>query len=236
MIESCAWPGNPKSRPKVLLAWSSGKDSAWSLHVLRQSGNLDVVALMTTFNEEFDRVAMHGVRRELVKAQAEMLELPMIDVSLPWPCSNTDYEDAMRGALKAARSRWGVTHVAFGDLFLEDVRRYRESRLMGTGLTPMFPLWQRRTDELAREMVSEGLRATITCVDPRYLDRSFAGRSFDERFLQELPATVDACGENGEFHSFVHACPMFVQPIPVHIGEIVVRDEFVFADVIHAAG
>lgn len=225
----------PKRRPKVLLAWSSGKDSAWALHVLRQSGNVDVVALLTTFNEEFDRVAMHGVRRELVEAQARMLELPMIDVPLPWPCSNTAYENAMHTALDSVRSRWGITHVAFGDLFLEDVRRYRESRLLGTGLTPMFPLWKRPTDELAFEMVSEGLQATITSVDPQYLDRSFAGRLFDKSFLRELPEAVDACGENGEFHSFVHAGPMFVRPIPVQVGDIVVRDEFVFADVLHAA-
>lgn len=221
-------------RPKVLLAWSSGKDSAWALHVLRQSGDVDVCALLTTFNQAFDRVAMHGVRRELVNAQARILDLPMIGVPLPWPCSNADYENAMRTALDSVRSKWAITHVAFGDLFLEDVRRYRESRLLGTGLTPMFPLWERPTEELAREMVREGLQATITCVDPRHLDRSFAGRPFDMSFLQELPNTVDACGENGEFHTVVHAGPMFAQPIPVRVGEIVARDDYVFADVLHA--
>jgi uncharacterized protein (TIGR00290 family) len=217
--------------PRVLLAWSSGKDSAWALHVLRQAGEVEVVALLTTFNQAFDRVAMHAVRRSLVEAQVEAAGLPLIDVPLPWPCRNEDYEAAMAAALATARARYAISHVAFGDLFLEDIRQYRESRLRDTGLTPLFPLWGLPTRTLARDMVRGGLKARITCIDPRSLDPAFAGRCFDGDFLDDLPEGVDPCGEHGEFHSFVHEGPMFSKPIPVQVGEIVARDGFVFADV-----
>ncbi|HWP00393.1 MAG TPA: hypothetical protein VNL74_07190 [Methylococcus sp.] len=217
-------------RPRALLAWSSGKDSAWTLHVLRQAGNVEVVALLTTFNREFDRVAMHAVRRELVEAQAQAADLPLVDVPLPWPCSNGEYEAAMSAAVEMARARYAISHVAFGDLFLEDVRRYRESHLRDTGLTPLFPLWGPPTPELARDMMRAGLKARITCVDPSRLDPSFVGRDFDEDFLDDLPREVDPCGEHGEFHSFAWEGPMFSQPIPIQVGEVVPRDGFVFAD------
>jgi uncharacterized protein (TIGR00290 family) len=212
---------------KVLASWSSGKDSAWMLHVLRRS--VDVAGLLTTMNEQFDRVAMHAVRRRLVEAQAAAVGLPLITVPLPWPCSNAEYERRMRDAVAAAVSD-GFTHVAFGDLFLEDVRRYREDRLAGSGLQPLFPIWGIPTDELAKEMVEAGLKAIITCVNPTVLDRSFAGRQFDRRLLSELPAGVDACGERGEFHSFAYDGPMFERPVSATVGEVVERDGFVFAD------
>jgi uncharacterized protein (TIGR00290 family) len=219
-------------RPRVLLAWSSGKDSAWALEVLRHSGEVEVVALLTAFNREFDRVAMHAVRRELVEAQARSAGLPLLDVPLPWPCTNDDYEAAMAAALAKARAEHAISQVAFGDLFLEDVRQYRESRLRETGLAPLFPLWGLPTPALARDMVRGGLKARITCVDPRRLDPAFAGRGFDAAFLDDLPDGVDPCGEYGEFHSFAHEGPMFARPIPVQVGEIVARDGFVFADLL----
>jgi len=225
----------PLNQPaRVLLAWSSGKDSAWALHRLRQANEVEVVALLTTFNQAFDRVAMHGVRRSLVEAQAEAAGLPLIDVPLPWPCSNEDYEAAMAAVLAEARSRYAVSHVAFGDLFLEDVREYRESRLRDTGLVPLFPLWGLPTAALARDMVDGGLKARVTCVNPRVLYADFAGREFDHSFLNDLPMGVDPCGENGEFHSFVHDGPMFSKPVPVQLGEVVTRDGFVFADLLPA--
>jgi len=219
-------------RPRALLAWSSGKDSAWTLNVLRQQGEVEVVGLLTTFNMAFDRVAMHAVRRELVEAQARAADLPLIAVPLPWPCSNLAYEQAMQRALDEARVQLGTTRVAFGDLFLEDVRQYRESRMKDTGIQPLFPLWGLPTRELARDMVRAGLRARITCIDPRKLCAAFAGRHFDDKFLDDLPEEVDPCGEYGEFHSFAIDGPMFQQPIPVVTGNIVERDGFVFADLI----
>ncbi|CBE69593.1 MAG: adenine nucleotide alpha hydrolase [Candidatus Methylomirabilis oxygeniifera] len=222
--------GNNPSR--VLIAWSSGKDSAWALQVLREAGEVEVVGLLTTFNEAFDRVAMHAVRRGLVEAQARAADLPLVDVPLPWPCSNAAYEEAMGRALADARTQLKITHVAFGDLFLEDVRQYRESRMRGTGLAPLFPLWGRPTRTLAREMVSAGLGARITCVDLKRLSPSYAGRSFDGALLDELPGEVDPCGERGEFHTFACAGPMFARPIPVSLGEVVTRDGFVFADLV----
>ena len=219
-------------RPCALIAWSSGKDSAWALQVLRQAGEVEVVGLLTTFNEAFDRVAMHAVRRELVEAQARAAGLPLIDVPLPWPCSNAAYEEAMGRALAEVRVQLKITHVAFGDLFLEDVRQYRESRMKDTGLTPLFPLWGMPTATLARTMVESGLKARLTCVDPKRLAPSYVGRLFDGALLDELPDEVDPCGERGEFHTFACAGPMFAHPIPVSLGEVVTRDGFVFADLL----
>lgn len=213
----------------VLLSWSSGKDSAWSLHEMRSAGT-NVTALLTTFNSTHDRAAMHAVRRELVRAQATAAGLPLVEVELPWPCPNEVYEERMAAACAHAVGA-GVTHVAFGDLFLEDVRRYREDRLAGTGLDPLFPLWGRDTRTLAGEMIDGGLCAVLTCVDPRQVSRDFAGRAFDATLLAELPAAADPCGERGEFHTFVHAGPMFTAPLDVAVGEVVERDGFAFADV-----
>lgn len=217
-------------RSKLLLSWSSGKDSAWALHRLRQQAEYEVVGLLTTLNAAFDRVAMHSTRRAVLDAQAGAAGLALHTVPLPWPCSNEQYEAAMRGACDAARAA-GVEFIAFGDLFLEDVRRYREDKLRGSGLTPVFPIWGLDTDRLAREMIDAGLRARIVCVDPRKLSREFAGRDFDAGFLRDLPAGTDPCGENGEFHSVVYGGPMFREAIPIESGEIVERDGFVFADV-----
>jgi uncharacterized protein (TIGR00290 family) len=216
---------------KAMLSWSSGKDSAWTLQVLRQQQALDVVGLLTTVNEQFDRVAMHAVRSELLRAQAEAAELPLLEVKIPWPCSNEQYEAAMTTALAEVKAR-GVSVMAFGDLFLEDIRAYRVEKLEGTGVRPEFPLWGKPTAELAREMIEGGLQARLTCVDPRVMPRELCGRAFDEALLRELPADVDPCGERGEFHSFVHAGPMFRRPILIRPGEVVERDGFVFADLL----
>ena len=216
---------------RVLLSWSSGKDSAWALHMLRKQPELQVVALLTTFNSAADRVAMHAVRRTLVKLQAERTGIPLWEVELPWPCSNDDYECRMRAVVERAVAE-GVDAVAFGDLFLEDIRAYRVRQLAGTGLQPLFPVWGIPTEELARQMIAAGLRAKLTCVDPAKLDASFAGREFDAALLLELPEGIDPCGENGEFHSFVYEAPVFSSPIAVQTGEVVRRDNFVFADVL----
>ncbi|HEY6476499.1 MAG TPA: ATP-binding protein [Polyangia bacterium] len=218
-------------RPKALLAWSSGKDSAWSLHVLREQGDVEVVGLLTTINQTFDRVAMHAVRTELLRAQAAAAELPLWPVPIPWPCSNAEYEAAMAAAMARARGD-GIDRVAFGDLFLEDVRRYREERLAPLGVVPLFPLWGTPTAALARRMIDAGLRARLTCVDPKALDARFAGREFDAALLAELPPSVDPCGERGEFHTFAHTGPMFRHPVPFRAGEVVTRDGFVFADLL----
>jgi uncharacterized protein (TIGR00290 family) len=222
------------SRPKAWLAWSSGKDSAWALHVVREQQQLDVVALLTTVNRTHQRVAMHAVRESLLERQAEAADLPLVIVPIPSPCSNEEYERAMSVAMQRAKAE-GVTHMIFGDLFLEDIRRYRENNLKDTDITPVFPLWDIPTDRLARQMLDGGLRSYITCVDPRQLDRSFAGREWDASLLAELPPSVDPCGENGEFHTFAFAGPMFSgmpcgAAIEVHRGEVVERDGFVFAD------
>lgn len=218
-------------KPKVLLSWSSGKDSAWALHVLRQRGEVDVVGLVTTFNGAFCRVAMHGVREELVRAQADAVGLPLWSVPLPSPCSNDEYETRMRAVFEKARSA-NVSAFAFGDLFLEDIRAYRVRQLAGTGLEPLFPIWgvPHDTPALARAMIASGLRATLACVDPRRLPSSFAGREFDSGLLTDLPAGVDPCGEHGEFHTFCHAGPAFDRSILVRVGEVVERDGFVFVD------
>ena len=216
---------------KVLLSWSSGKDSAWALHLLRQQPDLTVAALLTTFNGAADRVAMHAVRRALVETQAERTGIPLWGVDLPWPCSNPEYQERMRAVCQRAAAE-GFTAIAFGDLFLEDIRDYRIRQLQGTGLEPLFPVWRIPTAQLARDMIAAGVRAKLTCVDPAQLDKSFAGRDFDADLLDALPPGVDPCGENGEFHTFVHDAPVFSRPIPVRGGEIVERDSFVFADVL----
>jgi len=219
--------------PKVLLSWSSGKDAAWALHGLRQKGDVEVVGLLTTLNEAFDRVAMHGVREALLEAQAAAAGLPLWKVPLPWPCSNEAYEGRMARVCVEAAGQ-GIEAVAFGDLFLEDVRDYRTQKLAGTGLRPLFPIWNTDTASLAREMVASGLKATLACVDPKALDATFAGREFDAALLADLPPTVDPCGERGEFHTFAWDGPMFRHPVPVRRGEVVERDGFVFADLVPA--
>jgi uncharacterized protein (TIGR00290 family) len=219
------------TRPRVLLSWSTGKDAAWALHVLRSEGYVDVVGLLTTLNAAFDRVAMHGTRRALLEAQSASAGLPLITVSIPWPCTNTQYEAAIAEALEKAETTLGISHIAFGDLYLEDVRVYREAQLAGTGLTPLFPLWGIPTRDLACRMIDGGLQAYLSCVDPRRLPASFAGRSFDSTLLSDLPPGVDACGESGEFHTFAFDGPMFAHPIHASVGEVVERDGFVFADV-----
>jgi uncharacterized protein (TIGR00290 family) len=216
---------------RILLSWSSGKDSAWCLHVVRQRAEYEVVGLLTTFNEVAGRVAMHAVRRELVGRQAAAARLPLWAVPLPWPCSNEQYESLMAQTCAKAVGE-GVEGIAFGDLFLEDVRAYREKQMKDTGLEPIFPLWGLPTRDLAKEMIASGTRAKLTCIDSEKLDRSFAGREFDEVLLSDLPEGVDHCGERGEFHSFVYAGPMLDAVLPVSVGETVVRDQFVFADLI----
>lgn len=218
-------------RRKTLVSWSSGKDSAWMLHVLNQDPTVEIGGLLTTMNEEFDRVAMHAVRRQLLEEQARAAGVPLLTVPLPWPCSNAEYEARMRAAIGEAVAQ-GFTHVAFGDLFLEDVRRYREEKLAGSGLEPLFPIWGIPTDQLAAQMIDGGLRAVLTCVNPKHLDQSFAGRQFDHALLADLPAGVDPCGERGEFHSFAYDGPMFNHAIAVSLGQIVDRDGFTFADVV----
>jgi uncharacterized protein (TIGR00290 family) len=216
---------------RILLSWSSGKDSAWSLQVLRQRGEYEVVGLLTTFNGEADRVAMHAVRRELVERQAAAAGLPLWAVPLPWPCSNEQYEALMAQTCAKAVAE-GIEGVAFGDLFLEDVRAYREKQMKDTRLDPIFPVWGLPTSALAQEMIASGTRAKLTCIDTKRLDRSFAGREFDQALLAALPEDVDPCGERGEFHSFVYAGPMLNALVPVSVGATVVRDQFVFADLI----
>lgn len=216
---------------KVLLSWSSGKDSVWALHLLRQQPDIEVVALLTSFNSTAGRVAMHAVRRTLVESQAGRTGIPQWSVDLPWPCSNAEYEERMRGVCQRAVTE-GITAIAFGDLFLQDIRDYRERQLLNTGLEPLFPVWQIPTAQLARDMITAGVKAKITCVDPAQVDRAFAGRDFDQALVDSLPSGVDPCGENGEFHTFVYDAPVFSSPIAIRMGEIVERDGFVFADVL----
>lgn len=216
---------------RTLLSWSTGKDSGWSLHKLRQRPDVGVVGLVTTVNAAFGRVAMHGVRRELLEAQAQAAGLPLHVLEIPYPCPNAEYERIM-GAFVAGQAAAGIEGIAFGDLFLEDIRRYREGKLAGTGIVALFPLWGIPTAELAREMIAGGLEARVTCVDPRKLPESFAGRRFDAELLSDLPEGVDPCAENGEFHTFCCAGPMFNRPIGVEAGEVVTRDGFVFCDLV----
>jgi uncharacterized protein (TIGR00290 family) len=230
-VDSPAAPPRLSTRPPALLSWSSGKDSAYSLHVLRQQDQYEIVGLLTTVNSEFSRVSMHGVREEILERQAAAAGLPLVRVRIPFPCPNEVYERAMTSAMEDARRR-GIHHVAFGDLFLEDIRAYRESKMASIGMECLFPLWGRPTAALAREMIATGLQARLACVDPRKLDPSFAGRSFDSELLGDLPSSVDPCGELGEFHTCVTGGPMFHRSIPVRTGEIVERDGFVFADLL----
>jgi uncharacterized protein (TIGR00290 family) len=216
-------------RAKILLSWSSGKDSAWSLHVLKQQPEFEIVGLITTVNEVYGRVAMHAVRVELLEAQASAVGVSLWKIAIPSPCSNEAYESAMRTAIERAKAE-GIAGIAFGDLFLEDIRRYREEFLRRSKITPIFPIWGKPTVKLAQEMIAAGLRARLTCVDPKQLSGSFVGREFDAAFLADLPVGVDPCGERGEFHTFAYDGPMFRQPVPVRVGEIVARDGFVFVD------
>jgi uncharacterized protein (TIGR00290 family) len=218
---------------RTLVSWSSGKDSAWLVHVLRQMPQIEIGALLTTVNDAVRRVAMHAVRVELVEAQAAAIGVPLWVVPIPSPCPNAVYEHAMAQAVARAVSE-GYTHVAFGDLFLEDVKRYREERLAGSGLTPLFPLFGSDTAALAREMIAAGLGATLTCVNPKLIDPSLAGREFDEQLLAALPADVDPCGERGEYHTFAHKGPMFAAPLAIERGIVVERDGYVFADLMLA--
>jgi uncharacterized protein (TIGR00290 family) len=218
---------------KTLLSWSSGKDSAWALHVLRQDPDVVVAGLFCTINEEFDRVAMHAVRVGLLQSQADSIGLPIRLIPIPNPCSNTDYAKIM-GEFVSGEKDSGVEQFAFGDLFLEDIREYRESSLSGSGITPIFPIWGLDTRVLAEKMLEAGLRAQITCVDPKKLASDFSGREFDASFLKDLPPAVDPCGENGEFHSFAFDGPMFGHKIGFEIGETVMRDDFVFTDLLPA--
>jgi len=225
-MERRARAGN---RPTALLAWSSGKDSAWALHILRRRRQVEVVGLLTTVNETDQRVAMHAVRAEVLDAQARAAGLPLWPVPIPERCGNPVYDAAMGAALERA-ARDGIQFIAFGDLFLKDIRRYREQRLAPTGIQPLFPLWGIPTSTLAREMIRAGVRARVTCLDPRQLPPAFAGRDFDAAFLADLPATVDPCGEHGEFHTCAYDGPMFTHPLAPRAGETVPRDGFVFTD------
>ncbi len=219
---------------KILLSWSSGKDSAWALHMLNAQYPGKVRALLTTVNEAVGRVAMHAVRRDVLEAQARAAGLPLIIVLIPHPCPNEVYEARMRVAVADAVAA-GFTHVAFGDLFLQDVRRYRVERLAGTGLEPLFPVWGIPTDRLAGDMLNSGMRARVACVDTRVLDASFVGREFDRSLLDDLPSGIDPCGENGEFHTCVYAGPMFRKPLTLEPGEVVTREPFVWRDLQLAA-
>ncbi|HMF23749.1 MAG TPA: ATP-binding protein [Pseudolabrys sp.] len=219
------------TRPKALIAWSSGKDSAWALHETRRAGDFEIVGALTTVTDMFGRVSMHGVREELLLAQLAAAGLPPIVVRIPYPCPNEIYEHKMAEAVGNAKSA-GVTRIIFGDLFLEDVRAYRERQLRGTGINPVFPLWHRPTTVLAHEMIAAGVRARLSAVDLKKLPATFAGRRFDQDFLDDLPAGTDPCGENGEFHSFVSAGPMLKNKIAIKVGETVRRDGFAYADLL----
>lgn len=216
-------------RKKTWLSWSSGKDSAWALHVLRQSAEYEVTGLFTTINTAFDRVAMHAVRVELLRQQAQAVGLPLHLIEIPYPCSDEKYAAVMADFVARASTE-AVRCMAFGDLYLQDVRRYREERMQGTGIEAVFPLWEKPTRQLLQDMLASGLRACLTCVDPRVLPAEFAGRELTTELLESMPSGIDPCGENGEFHTFVFDGPMFGQPLDVEIGEVVTRDGFVFAD------
>jgi len=217
---------------RVLLSWSSGKDSAWTLYQLQQDPTIEVVGLLTTFNSQFKRSAIHGVRQQLLRLQAQAAELPLIEIPLPWPCSNEQYETIMATALDKARAQFNMDAVAFGDLYLEDIRHYREQQMADTGLELVFPLWQIPTDKLAKQMIDGGLKAVITCLDPKVMPTRLAGCQYDSALLAQLPDDVDPCGEEGEFHTFAWDGPMFARPVDVRGGEVVNRDGFVYADLL----
>ncbi|MFZ3405268.1 ATP-binding protein [Aeromonas salmonicida] len=221
------------TKTKVLLSWSSGKDSAWALHRLQQDPAIEVVGLFTTLNQAFERVAMHGVRKQLLMQQAECVGLPLTTLDLPWPCTNEDYARIMTDFIASVVAQ-GIRHMAFGDLFLEDVRAYREKQLVGMGIEPLFPLWGSKTDELARQMMAAGLRARISSLDPKKLDAGLGGHDFDPALLAALPQGVDPCGENGEFHTLAYDGPMFLRPLAMYVGETVERDGFIFTDLLPA--
>ncbi len=221
----------PPEKPKAVLSWSSGKDSAHALYEVLKEGFYEVVGLVTTVTETFGRVSMHGVREEILDCQADRLDLPLHKIRIPSPCPNGLYEQKMESFLESMKHE-GVSHAIFGDLFLEDIRKYREQNLAKVGIQGVFPLWLRNTTELAHQMIDDGFRAIISCVDPKKTPREFCGRRFDRAFLADLPPSIDPCGENGEFHSLVYAAPLFKRDIPVTIGETVERDGFVFTDVL----
>lgn len=220
---------------RTVMAWSGGKDSAVALHRLQQDERYDVTGLLTTLTEGYNRISMHGVREELLRAQAEALGLKLYPVWIPQACVNPVYEAAMRGAIDRIKAD-GVTAIAHGDLFLEDVREYRERMLAGSGIEPLFPIWGEDTSRLSRWVVASGFRATVVSVDPKQVPASIAGRAYDDALLDDLPPSADPCAENGEFHTFVHDAPNFRAPIEVTPGEVVERDGFVFADLLPASG
>jgi uncharacterized protein (TIGR00290 family) len=222
-------------KKKVLISWSTGKDSAYALHHIRQTNQYEVVGLLSTITEEYDRVAMHATRHELLKKQAERLGLPLYPVFIPSSCSNEIYEARMEIVLGHVIKE-GITHIVFGDLFLDDIRKYRESKLAKANIIPLFPLWGIDTVHLAKEMINAGIKAVITCIDPKKLDASFVGRQFDIQLLSDFPKGIDPCGENGEFHTFVYDGPMFYNPIPISIGTVVERNGYIFRDVMYLNG
>lgn len=216
---------------KTLVSWSTGKDSAWALHVLKQNPEIDVVGLFCTVNVKFNRVAVHGVRVDLLRQQAQSVNLPLYIVYIPHPCSNEDYENAMKTFIGETK-KLEVEYFAFGDLFLEDVRNYREKLLCGSSIKPIFPLWGTPTNLLSEQMICNGLKAVITCVDQKYLPSKFVGRVYDESFINEIPKQIDPCGENGEFHSFACEGPMFQNPIEITLGEVVYKEDLCFIDLL----
>jgi uncharacterized protein (TIGR00290 family) len=218
-------------KKKILLSWSSGKDSAWALHALRQQEDIEVVSLFCTFNKKYERGAMHAVRNELILRQADSVGLPLELIPIPDPCSDSEYKTIMADFIAEVKTK-GIEGIAFGDLFLEEVRNYREDSLAGTGITPLFPLWGIPTNELSKEMVSSGLRAIITCIDLKQLSAEFSGHVYDSTFLAQIPDSIDPCGENGEFHSFAYDGPMFKDKVNICVGETVTRDGFIFTDIL----
>ncbi|WP_024544883.1 ATP-binding domain-containing protein [Picosynechococcus sp. NKBG15041c] len=220
-------------KKKILMSWSSGKDSAWALYTLQQNPDFEVVGLFCTINKEFDRISMHGVRIELLQKQAESLDLPLEIIEIPYPCRNIEYEKIMGDFVERVKSN-GVEYFAFGDLFLEDVRNYREEKLKGSGIQPIFPIWGIPTEKISREMVKNGLKTITICVDSKRIPDKFLGKIFDDNFLDALPETIDPCGENGEFHTFVYDAPMFKKPIEITIGERFARENFVYVDILLA--
>src|SRR5690606_14938830 len=218
-------------KKRTWMSWSTGKDCAFALYQLMKANDVEVTGLLTTVTEDYNRVSMHAVRKELLERQAESLGIPLYKVRIPKECTNEIYELRMREAINKALEL-GISHIAFGDLFLEDIRKYREEKLQGTGIDPLFPLWNSSTPNLAKEMITSGFKAVVTCIDPKVLPESFAGREFDESFLNDLPSNVDPCGENGEFHTFIYDAPMFKKPIPIQVGEKTKRDGFIFTDIL----